>query len=287
MSKLTKAQAKQHAEACKILEKDVLTWDDKWFVLENWQEGANHVNSTAGAFFTPPELARDFAIDAGGGRVLDLCAGIGGLSFAVWSRMAWDRETDHDERQRQFTCVEINPAYVEIGKKIMPYARWICGSVFDLPADIGSFDTVFSNPPFGAVKHDGNAPRYTGKDFEYKVIDLASYLGDYGCFIVPQMSSPFKLSGVQNYADSRKDHFGNLPANEKYNRFQDVTKIDMEPGCGVDTAYYRDRWNGVAPICEIVLCDFVAARRAREPQPTLTDVLPLPADAPAQQLAMF
>ncbi len=40
MSKLTKAQAKAHQEACDLLQKDVLTLDEKWFVLENWQESA-------------------------------------------------------------------------------------------------------------------------------------------------------------------------------------------------------------------------------------------------------
>ena len=48
--KLTKQQARR---------------DDKLFVLEHWREDANHVNSTAGASFTPWGLALDFALDAG------------------------------------------------------------------------------------------------------------------------------------------------------------------------------------------------------------------------------
>ncbi len=27
-------------------------------------------------------------------------------------------------------------------------------------------------------------------------------------------------------------------------------------GCGVDTAYYRDEWKGVSPLCEIVCVEF-------------------------------
>ena len=78
MAKLTKAQRKAHAEACKILQKDALSIDEKIFVLENWHEGAEHMNGAIGAHFTPSGLARDFAIDAGGGRrVIELCAGIG------------------------------------------------------------------------------------------------------------------------------------------------------------------------------------------------------------------
>jgi len=42
--KLTKAQIKQHELACKLLEKDPLTFDKKWDVYENW-----HNNGRAGA----------------------------------------------------------------------------------------------------------------------------------------------------------------------------------------------------------------------------------------------
>ena len=288
MAKLSKAEAKQHAAACRILEKDVLTWDDKFFVLENWREDANHVNGTVGAFFTPPGLARDFAIDAGGGKVIDLCAGIGGLAFAVWARTEWEhRSGDWEEQQKKITCVELNPAYCEVGKKILPHARWICGSVFDLPDDVGSFDTAISNPPFGAVKHEGKASRYTGKDFEYKVIDIASDLADHGCFILPQMSSPFRLSGQRDFQDSREGRFGNIPRNEKYERFAEITKIDLEPGCGIDTSYYLGGWHGVKPLCEVVTVDFVQARQNRQQPQSAALLIERPVTSSADQLALF
>lgn len=53
MARLSKAQAKAHQEACALLAKDVLTFDEKWQVYETWQESATHVNNLAGAFFTP------------------------------------------------------------------------------------------------------------------------------------------------------------------------------------------------------------------------------------------
>ena len=58
MSKLTKQQAALHAQACAYLEKDVLTLDERMFVLDHWQESANHINGVAGAFFTPQTLAQ-------------------------------------------------------------------------------------------------------------------------------------------------------------------------------------------------------------------------------------
>lgn len=244
MSKLTKAQAKAHQQACDIIAKDVLTEDDKLFVLENWQESASHINTVAGAFFTPIDLARDFSIETYPGRIIDLCAGIGMLSFAVRSKHQWDKAP------LDITCIELNPDYVAVGRKILPEARWIEASVFDvLDMDLGHFDIAISNPPFGRVKRpDGkSAPRYTGGEFEFHVIDIAAHLANYGVFILPQMSSGFRYSGSQHY---RRDTSG------KAVDFQRQTGIYLGPNCGIDTALYKDSWRGVSPICEIVCCEF-------------------------------
>lgn len=53
MARLSKNQIKLHNEAEEILKKDVLTYDEKIFVLENWNEAATNNNAAAGAFFTP------------------------------------------------------------------------------------------------------------------------------------------------------------------------------------------------------------------------------------------
>jgi hypothetical protein len=249
VAKLTKPEARQHEKACELLAKDVLTNDDKWFVLQNWQEAATNNNTVAGAFFTPPGLAADFAIDAcGHGRVIDLCAGIGGLSFAVCNRMtAWKSDVDRAEYERRFTLIELNPAYIEVGKKIMPHANWVQASVFELPADLGRFECSISNPPFGKIKHDGAAPRYKGSEFEYKVIDIASQLSGFGCFIIPQGSAPFVFSGRRCYEER---------SSAKHSKFLKETGIVLSVGCGVDTTYHVDDWHGVAPVCEIVTAEF-------------------------------
>lgn len=241
MAKLTKPQAKMHSQACALLEKDVLTEDDKWFVLEHWQESANHVNTVAGAFFTPVGLANDFAIEVSGHRIIDLCAGIGCLSFMRYQRGRWD------EKYPEITCVELNPAYVEVGKKILPEAMWICGSVFDLP-DLGRFDCAISNPPFGATPRSGaRGPRYTGNKFEYHVIDVASLIADFGVFIIPQMSAPFRYSGQPYYREEKSD---------EYLKFVGQTGVEMHPGCGIDCEYHRSDWHGVAVAVEVVTCEF-------------------------------
>ncbi|NUS43494.1 MAG: methyltransferase, partial [Mycobacteriaceae bacterium] len=75
---LTRRQAKLHREACDLIDTDRdLDEDEKWFVLEHWQEAANPEHCLAGAYFTPLGLAGDMRINVVGTRIVDLCAGIG------------------------------------------------------------------------------------------------------------------------------------------------------------------------------------------------------------------
>ncbi|MCV0348481.1 MAG: methyltransferase [Nitratireductor sp.] len=244
MAKLSKAQAKAHQQACDILTKPRLTEEEKEFVFRNWHEGANHVNGAAGAFFTPFDMAFDFAFDVGGPRVIDLCAGIGMLSYAVYQRHRYG----HHDTKLQITCVERNADYVEAGRKLVPEADWICADVLDLlEMVLGRFDWAISNPPFGNIKRLKNAPRYAGRDFEFHVIDVASHLADNGTFIVPQISAGFNYSARPKYERQK---------NGKAVKFQELTGLHFDAGCGVDTAFYKDEWKGVSPICEIVCVDF-------------------------------
>jgi phospholipid N-methyltransferase len=245
MAKLSKAEGKLHAEAQKLLQKDELTFDDKWFVYENWREDANHVNSLAGAFFTPINLANDFAIEIQGMKVLDLCAGIGVLSFCHNNRASWER-VNFD-----ITCVELNQDYVEVGKKLLPTAKWIHGDVFDvLDMDLGRFDVVISNPPFGSTpsRNKRKGPNYTGNRFEYHVIDIGMQLADYGVFIVPQNSAPFRYSGQRDYREDKS---------KEYLEFAAQTKLELHASCGIDTSVHRDQWHGVSPATEIVIAEKV------------------------------
>ena len=248
MGKLTKSQTRQHEQACALLEKDELTFDERWFVLENWHEGANHLNTAAGAFFTPVDLACDFKLEIRGSKVIDLCAGIGVLSFMHYHRQSHDRRPE-------ITCIDINQAYVEVGKKVLPEATWICGDVFEVCRDLGGFDVAIANPPFGRGVKGPAAPRYRGPEFEFKVIDLASDLATFGAFIVPQKSAGFVFSGAPYY--ERRER-------EEYRRFARQTGLHLEAGCGIDTTVHQDGWRGVSPRCEVVCCEFPDRDRAPE-----------------------
>lgn len=252
--KLTKAQARMHGQAAELLTRPHLDHAEKLFVLEHWREDAQHLTSTAGAFFTPWPLALDFALDVLGGggrparslRILDLAAGIGTLSLACAARHEWDEL--NGAPPLELVCVELNADYVAAGRKIVPQARWVHGSVFHLPADLGRFDVVISNPPFGRLARDGSGPRYRGGEFEYHVIDVAAGLAAAGVFIVPVMSAGFSYSG--------RPCFTRNPST-KYQRFQRQTGIDLEAGCGIDTAAEGyGPWHAVSPQVEIVTAEF-------------------------------
>lgn len=253
--KLSKAQAKAHQQAMGLVHSDkVLTEDEKYFILDSFQEGATEMNGLVGAFFTPWGLARDFSLEVAGssldgGGIIDLCAGIGMLSFACRGK------------HERMVCVERNPAYAEVGKRILPEAEWHVGDVFEIAPTLGVFSWAISNPPFGAIKAPAFAGKYTGSKFEYKVIELAAQVAEFGAFILPQKSAPFRYSGQQTYRDE---------IDQNCQRFLDQTGIAMEVGCGIDTGVYLSEWKGVSPLCEIVICEF--GEKTQEPAETQLDM---------------
>jgi predicted RNA methylase len=265
MARLTKAEISRHNQAEELLQLEKLNDDQRQFILDNWNEGARHMNAAAGAFFTPSDLALDAALmggccsanDSRPLRVLDLCAGIGTLGLAAWWRSG---------KRAQVTCVEINPDYVAIGRKLFPEASWICADVNSLPPGLGGFDVALANPPFGKVAKIAG-PRYRGES-DLAVVDIASDLARWGCFIMPTGSLPFTYSG-RRYYERRAD-------NERYNAFTRATGIELE--CeSIDCACYVDGWRGVRPSVEVVSTDFESlARRQVKPAPIAGELEGLP-----------
>ncbi|MFJ8388665.1 methyltransferase [Streptomyces sp. NPDC094438] len=250
MAKMTTEQATQHRKAKGLVDLDrELTPEEREFVLDNlMEEGTARLD---GAFFTPGGLAVDMAIEAfGKGRVIDLCAGIGRLA---WTAMHYLRSHG---AAREIVCVEKNPEYVRVGRKVLPEATWICADVFDVPTmDLGApFDVALANPPYGAVARGGRtAPRYTGSKFEYHVIDIAAEVARHGVFLIPQESAPFRASGHDGFEETRGD---------QYERFERQTGITLGAGCSCNTDGYRDEWRDAAPRTEIVIADLTERKAA-------------------------
>ncbi|QXJ25960.1 methyltransferase [Actinomadura graeca] len=246
MAALTRRQATRHLQACELvaLERD-LTDEEKWFVLERWQESATAASPVDGAFFTPLGLARDLSLHVHGERIIDLGAGIG--------RLCWQcrdvTPNSNGDSARQLVCIERNPAYAAVGRKILPQARWIVADIFEVPAlGLGRFDCAIANPPFGRLPRSGRrGPRYRGSRLELHVIDIAADLARQGVFLVPQDSAPFSYSGKQRYLDEPGPH---------YRRFTTETGIRLEPSIGIDTSGYDRQWHSTPPPTEVVIADF-------------------------------
>lgn len=255
MAKLTRTQTKRHKAALDLLTQDRLTEHQQEQVFRDFHPGADHMTAESGAFFTPFDLAGDLALEISGAtRILDVCAGIGVLSaFAYWRSGYANR----DAPPVDIVCLERNSAYVEIGKQLCPWARWITGDVFDFgPEDLGHFDIVIGNPPFGRVRRSANGPRYTGAETELHIIDHVARFATRGAFIIPAMSAPFQYSGVQCYA--RRTEGRGVD-------FERQTGITLDVGVGVDCSYYADQWQDVSPSVEIVSADFSEARPVQAP----------------------
>lgn len=263
MARLSKEASRRHSQAQQLvaLHRD-LDEEERGFVLANYQESANPVHGLDDAYFTPRELALDFCVEVVGDRLIDLCAGIGHLAYH-----AADPTAPHRARRApsEIVRIERNPEYVQVGRKVVPQARWIEADVLDLPATLGTFNCAFGNPPFGTVPRSGNPTAYTGSRFEYHAIAVAERLADFGVFSIPQSLARLRHSGLSHPV---------WPRDAEYQRFTGQTGLELTSGC-IATSGYARQWRGVAPAVEVVVCDFesarvgpLAAHRCQEPGPT-------------------
>ena len=237
MARITKKESSLHLKVMELVHSDKqLTQDDREFIFNNYK--GDGIGAT-GAFFTPEMLAWDFILDAGcSSDSIELCAGIGRLSYYQYLR----------NKPTHITCVELNPEYVMIGKRVLPEAEWITGDALQYYPE--RFYTVaYGNPPFGKINTSQvYTGRYRGSEFEYKVIDHASKFASFGAWIVPQGSAGFKYSGHTHYDDTIHT--------TKYSKFMSDTGLTLSAGVGIDTSIYKDEWNGTKVICESVLVDY-------------------------------
>ncbi len=259
MSKLSKIATKNHEQAQQLVdgtaclfyheETDSYDWvkyhkqdkpltiDEKIYVLKNWNPQASHNVGKTGTFFTPYDLARDLAIEVIGiGTIVDVCAGIGALSFA---------EEIMGGGGAKHICIENNPTFIEVGKRILPDAKWILGDAFDAKTwgQIGSAYEVISNPPFLKIKPTNfTRLNYTGGKSIYALAEIALQYVKFATFIVDQQSCPFRFSGCMNYQEV---------SNKEYEKFKDQTGIIFE-ATSIDTSVYLKEWSGVSTQVEIV-----------------------------------
>ncbi len=130
-------------------------------------------------------------------------------------------------------CVERNPEFVDIGRRVLPEARWECADVFDplTWAGLGQFDWFLSNPPFGGkkppLKETKKWLKFRG-DSALMIIEIgmkATYPDGFALVILPQSQCPFAHSGVPRYKVQTP-----MPAMQKFLRTLPNVKLSITSG---------------------------------------------------------
>lgn len=169
-------------------------------------------------------------------KVCPHCAGIGGLARAAldrWEQHPWLR----------VVCVEINPDYVAVGKRVVPEAEWLQIDMREAEAQLAGLqvEQVVSNPPFGNVAGC--------KQAHYVAAEIAARLGRRGgVFIMPAGALPWRFSGRQG--------FEHVP-NARYEKWSRESGVVLSPNCGVDTtpSLQEEPFHGTNPGVEICLVE--------------------------------
>lgn len=252
MGKLSKRELKEQKDIFNnLLKKDILTPDEIEYIYDNLNPLMIDNCSERGVFFTPTDLCRDVAtFFPKHGHIVDICGGIGKLSY-------WLRNYDYYERTiKSLTIIELNPQFVEIGKKLLPQANWINGNVFDksiwddITKDLegNKFDYAVSNPPFGRLTVDPIIDtswiNYQG-DLDVMVLELVlRYSKNGGYMIIPPASCDFRFSGrpYHEYITNKKL--------EKFRKFNPDLFFRMEAD-GIDCSLYVDEWDNTKVMVEV------------------------------------
>lgn len=291
MARLSRMARQRHDEAMQLVfgQDKRLTHDQVLTVLNQYNPVADgHYIQANGAFFTPWSLAQAVAsLGIDRGRVVDLCAGIGALTYAMACRDGYGPEWG----SFQFTAVELNERYVEIGRRIMPEVEWVRGDVFDLAVwkSRERFGFAISNPPFGRPYKAESADwlRSNGCNLDLMAIEVALRVAWANYFILPMSSVPAYAqysAGALNFGRDRPSKEGTKlkGALEKFVKALDGPEEDRElvfTGTGVyDTESFRSDWIESVPVTEIASVSFEPGE----------DVLPLLDPEPEPiQLTMF
>lgn len=247
--KLSKRDLKDQKKIYDLIQSnDKFTHEELELIYEKFNEGYLQDVTENSAYFTPLDLAYDFALFAGRqGIVVDMCAGIGVLSFAALTRDTYEK------RIKKIVAIERNPVYYDIGKKLLPEVDWILGDIFDkglwdsIKDKYGKVDCVISNPPFGKVsKSDANKDwlKYKGSEIDIASIEVAMANAEYVDMILPVGSCTFRYSG-RPYYDERE--------NRKIEKLKKDTGLDFYMSCtSIDTSVYEQGFKNTKVCVECV-----------------------------------
>ncbi len=264
MAKISKRLLNKHNEAVNMLKKEKLNFNERQFVFDNYHEGAGKMNNLISAHFTPYQIAKSMTFNiAYTDCFIDLCAGIGILSYALL------RQEEMSFNKKLFgICIERSTEYYEAGKKLLPEFHWINGDCFDPKVIEQVRDlmkdkkfSVISNPPYGkqVKSNTEDLLRYTGSNFELKAIEWGAMIGAFdGAFLIPQNAANFRLSGRE--AKYKPVYDENYKTKE-YLKFVAQTGLEMKANNGFSTDLiegeeFGPTWKDVTITTEIACVDY-------------------------------
>ena len=295
MGKITRQASKLHDEAMAILNLDrKLTIDEVEKVYQQYNPLADHDVGKGAVFFTPMEIAWEFAVMCQPkGAVIDLCAGIGMLSYNVLKHDYAGYGSGKPLRGeiKRLVAIEHDPLFVEYGKRLLPEVEWYCANVFDLDLllSLGEFDCAISNPPYGNIPSKSEAKWLKVKGpAQWQVIEIAlrmAYNG--GMFIIPENDSDysFRINPIdpQNPMPSWMRDFSPQYTDDKNNKEKYLEPhfpgVIIFPA-SVDISYLEAQWVGANP--KVAIVDVNVDDVTWERPYGFSDVLPKPKliDAP-------
>lgn len=261
--KLTKSERKRHEKALELLHsypagkhrhtlidcdcgnKDdgCEDCDDGWitvsqYIFTHFHPGSCHDVGKCANFFTPYSDAREVVYAEGSpiGRILEPTAGIGVIADTVLRFALWNNAL----KNIQITCVELVPEFVEIGKILVPEARWIRGNILDVIQDLGEFDHAVGNPPFGKIPSNTSKNGF-GNAIEFAILDaIIPRCKHGGSFIMPPGSHGFDFASEGSFIA------GNKPVYQRWKKIHPEWKI--EPSC---FQLASNQWKGASIRCEV------------------------------------
>lgn len=251
MSRLSKREIKEQRD---LLNLALTGLSSTWYereeqvdrIYENFHPSMIDNQTENGAFYTPYGLAQDVAVFSDrSGHIVDVCAGIGMLAYRLQQMDSYEKKIE------SITCIELNPRAVEVGKKLLPNANWICGNAFDkkmwdklvknLPDK--RFDFMVSNPPFGKdMNKRTNDFLNMTTERDLMVLELCLRYAKGGYFIMPQGSCPYTYSGRQMGYEDKPERWSG-----KWKRFMKANKDFLfNISCdGIDSSIYKEEWKGL------------------------------------------
>lgn len=256
MPRASKSELNNHEKALDLLwgSDKPLAHSEIEFVLDNWLPYVAGRVDTVGAFFTPRELARTVAFCSGdSGRIVDICAGIGHLTWGMANDPAYGRRPSGIT---EIVAVEIDPEKVRVGQRLMPDVRWVLGDALDLELwqRLGRFDHAIMNPPFGRVKTvSGSADWLSYKGVgEFLMLEVAARVANSVTGIFPQGSMPAYYRRSYGTYQGRS---GPGSESTEYLAFMECWPEAHLSCSSFDCADY-DGWRGANPKVEIFSLEF-------------------------------